>query len=71
VNTPGGERIEGPAVITAVSDDGPGMSDTVRRKVFDPFFTTKPVSPAARASGLPDDRTALLEVAYLLAPPTL
>jgi signal transduction histidine kinase len=27
----------------SVTDDGPGMTEDVRRRVFDPFFTTKPV----------------------------
>jgi two-component system, NtrC family, sensor kinase len=31
------------AVRIVISDDGPGMSAEVKRKVFDPFFTTKPV----------------------------
>ena len=28
-------------VIVKVSDDGPGMSDSIKKRVFDPFFTTK------------------------------
>jgi two-component system NtrC family sensor kinase len=36
------ERLESAVRIT-ISDNGPGMSEDVRRKVFDPFFTTKPV----------------------------
>lgn len=26
-----------------ISDNGPGISDSVQRRIFDPFFTTKPV----------------------------
>src|SRR5690606_21762346 len=31
----------GPHVELAVSDDGIGMADEVRRRLFEPFFTTK------------------------------
>ncbi len=27
-----------------ISDNGPGMDDTTRKRIFEPFFTTKPVS---------------------------
>jgi two-component system NtrC family sensor kinase len=30
-------------ITITIEDDGPGMDDSVRRRVFDPFFTTKPV----------------------------
>jgi len=40
---PGGERVEGRAVVVTVTDDGPGMPEEVRRRVFEPFFTTKDV----------------------------
>lgn len=29
-------------VCVAVSDDGPGIPDSIRERIFDPFFTTKP-----------------------------
>jgi PAS domain S-box-containing protein len=33
----------GPWVRVEIEDNGPGMDETVRRRVFEPFFTTKPV----------------------------
>ena len=27
----------------SISDDGPGLPDTLKSKIFDPFFTTKPI----------------------------
>jgi len=32
---------DGTSVRLSISDNGPGMSEEVRRRVFDPFFTTK------------------------------
>jgi two-component system NtrC family sensor kinase len=45
---PGGERVDGPAAIITVADDGPGMAESVRRRVFEPFFTTKPIGQGTR-----------------------
>ena len=36
-------RPDGDAVRIEVEDNGPGMSEKVRRRLFEPFFTTKPV----------------------------
>ncbi|HCY85886.1 MAG TPA: hypothetical protein DHV36_12195 [Desulfobacteraceae bacterium] len=34
---------KGPDVIVEIEDNGPGMDESVRKRVFEPFFTTKPV----------------------------
>ncbi|WP_243310782.1 PAS domain-containing protein [Fundidesulfovibrio agrisoli] len=34
-------RVEGDWAVIEVEDNGPGMEESVRRKVFEPFFTTK------------------------------
>ena len=36
-------RADGDCAEIDIADDGPGMSEDVRRRVFDPFFTTKDV----------------------------
>lgn len=35
-------RQDGDYVVTEVEDNGPGMDDSLRKRVFEPFFTTKP-----------------------------
>jgi two-component system, NtrC family, sensor kinase len=37
------EVLDGEWVAIRIADNGPGMTELVRRKLFDPFFTTKPV----------------------------
>jgi signal transduction histidine kinase len=37
------ELSERKKVIIKISDNGPGMTEDVRKRLFDPFFTTKPV----------------------------
>lgn len=36
-------RMDGDTAVIEMADNGPGMPETVRRRVFEPFFTTKPV----------------------------
>ncbi len=38
---------QGPGVAVTVTDDGPGIPESMRERIFNPFFTTKP-----RGSGL-------------------
>ncbi|UBF29502.1 PAS domain-containing sensor histidine kinase [Kovacikia minuta CCNUW1] len=37
------EQINPEWIVIRIRDNGPGMSETVLRRLFDPFFTTKPV----------------------------
>ncbi|MCT7966497.1 CBS domain-containing protein [Laspinema sp. D1] len=37
---------EGDRITISIADNGPGMTETVRRRLFEPFFTTKPVGSA-------------------------
>ncbi|MBD2042518.1 ATP-binding sensor histidine kinase [Microcoleus sp. FACHB-672] len=37
------ESVENNCVVIRITDNGPGMTEAIRRRLFDPFFTTKPV----------------------------
>jgi len=37
------EMKDADSVTVRIADNGPGMTETVKRRLFDPFFTTKPV----------------------------
>ncbi|MFM9266116.1 PAS domain S-box protein [Tychonema sp. BBK16] len=37
------EVLENNRISIAISDNGPGMEESVKSRIFDPFFTTKPV----------------------------
>ena len=37
------DSAESESVVIRIIDNGPGMTERVRRRLFDPFFTTKPV----------------------------
>ncbi len=37
------EVLENNRIAIAISDNGPGMEESVKSRIFDPFFTTKPV----------------------------
>lgn len=35
-------RVEGSVASVAITDNGPGIPESIARRIFDPFFTTKP-----------------------------
>ncbi len=35
-------RVEHDAAVVMITDNGPGVPDSLQQRVFDPFFTTKP-----------------------------
>jgi PAS domain S-box-containing protein len=37
------KKLKSDRIVIKISDNGPGMTETVKKKLFDPFFTTKPV----------------------------
>lgn len=36
-------QVTGAELVITIKDNGPGMSETVQKRLYDPFFTTKPV----------------------------
>ena len=37
------ELLENRAIVIRIADNGPGMTENIKKRIFDPFFTTKPV----------------------------